>query len=108
MGFDGAGGTNLGTAYAEIKVDLNSLESQFNTAFDRAERSITDRLSGMGDRLQSAGASMTMAFSPITAFLGQGVAVFAEFDDILVEIKARTGATAEEMEAVRVKALQMG
>jgi TP901 family phage tail tape measure protein len=66
-------------------------------------------LKGLSSTLTSVGQKMTMG---ITApLVGMGVAMmktFADFENVMVEIEARTGATAEEMKKMNALAIEMG
>jgi TP901 family phage tail tape measure protein len=72
---------------------------------DKAQNS----LQKMGSSLTSIGQKMTMG---ITApIVGMGAAMFktfADFENIMVELEARTGSTAEEMKKMEQFALDMG
>lgn len=96
-------GFNLGNAYGRIIISDNVDE-----AVNRAQQSWSTGIQNIGRTMQNLGANLTLALAPVTAFVAQGVGAFASFDAILSEISARTGATAEEMEAVRLKAMEMG
>lgn len=96
-------GFNLGNAYGRIVISDNVDE-----AVNRAQASWTAGIQNIGRTMQNLGANLTLALAPVSAFVAQGVGAFASFDAILSEIEARTGATAEQMEAVRVRALEMG
>ncbi|MEQ8673304.1 MAG: phage tail tape measure protein [Aggregatilineales bacterium] len=96
-------GFNLGNAYGRIVISDNVDE-----AVNRAQQSWTTGIQNIGQTMQNLGANLTLALAPVTAFVAQGVGAFASFDAILSEISARTGATAEEMDAVRLKAMEMG
>jgi TP901 family phage tail tape measure protein len=69
----------------------------------------SNSLQKMGSSLTSIGSKMTMG---ITApLVGMGVAMFktfADFENIMVELEARTGSTAEEMKKMEQFALEMG
>lgn len=106
MGLDP--GVNLGTAYADIEVNFNKFTSNLESALDQADRTLTSRLESISSKLQGIGSELTKAFAPATGFAALGLKEFSDFDAILTEIEARTGATASQMETVKKTALEMG
>jgi len=109
------GPVNLGSAYGDLLIDTSKLESSLNQAFSKVERQAGSMLSRVGSSVQSAGdsvsglgVSITKMTAPIAAFGAASLKVFGSFDDAMAEIAARTGATAEEMDKVKAKALEMG
>lgn len=68
-----------------------------------------NKLQSIGSSMTNLGSKMTMG---ITApIVGMGVAMFktfSDFQDIMVELEARTGSTAEEMKKMEQFALEMG
>jgi len=108
MGFDPTGSVDLGSAYGSIHVDLSNVEREFNQRIGLLEGGLGAAFGRIGAGFQRVGSQMTLAFAPITAFVGQGILAFANFDDVLTEIEARTGATADQMARVRDVALEMG
>ncbi|RMH11462.1 MAG: phage tail tape measure protein [Gammaproteobacteria bacterium] len=108
MVFNSQSAVNLGSAFGSIVVDMRDTERDINAQVRNLENGISRSMQRIGDRLQSIGAQLTLSLSPVTLLATRGLAVYAEFDDILTEIEARTGATADEMERVRTTALQMG
>ena len=106
MGFDSGGSVDLGSAHGTIGIGFD--EQGIGAALDRIQTTVSSRLNAVGQNFQRIGGQMTVALAPITGFAAKGIMAYAEFDDILTEIEARTGSTAAEMESVRAKALQMG
>lgn len=109
------GAVNLGSAYGEILIDTSKLQGQLNAAFQEVERQAGSALGRLGDRIQNVGdriQNVGKAFAPVSlaagVAAGAGLKAFASFDDALIEIEARTGATAEQMDLVRQKALELG
>jgi TP901 family phage tail tape measure protein len=109
------GAVDLGSAYGSIEVDFSKIDSAMSAALNRLDTSVATRLQGIGSRIESVGANitnvgakLTVALAPITGFVASGLSAFVDFDSILVEIGARTGATADQMTAVENKALEMG
>lgn len=102
----GAGAVDLGSAYGVIGIGFD--EANINNALSRVESTISGRLQSLGSQFMNLGSQLTLAFAPLSVGMGASLASFVEFDDILTEISARTGATADQMEVVRQTALQMG
>jgi TP901 family phage tail tape measure protein len=113
MGMSGA--VNLGSAYGDFLVDTSGVEASLNKAFQTVERTaesafarVGSHIQKAGDKLASWGGTLTKLTAPITLMGAAGIKAFASFDEALTEIKARTGATADEMEKVKKVALEMG
>lgn len=102
------GGVNLGTAYAEVVIDFSKAEQMANQAFTNMERGLGSKINSIGQSMQLVGRNISLMTAPLTAFVTQGIFAFANFDEILTEIQARTGATAEEMETLKQFAIEMG
>lgn len=101
-------GVDLGSAYAEIVVDFSQVERDANAAFANIERGLSEKLNRIGKDIELVGRNMTLLLSPVSAFVAQGVFAFASFDEVMVEIQARTNATADDMARVKDVALDMG
>ncbi len=108
MAFGTGGSVNLGSAFGSITVSMDGARRQLNRQIGELERGVTSSFGRIGSQVQSLGVNMTKVLAPVTGFVIGGITSFAKFDDILTEIEARTGATAAEMEQVRLTALQMG
>lgn len=109
------GGVNVGPAYASVTLDpagflngLRLIRDQSRDTFDQVNRTFAEKISTIGSNMQTTGLQLTRAFAPITGFVTGGIFAFSRFDDTLVQIQARTGATADQMDVVRLTALQMG
>ncbi len=108
MSFDSGGSVDLGSAHGSIIVSMDDAQRKINGQVGQMERGILRSFGQIGDKVQKMGLGLTKVLSPITGFVVGGISSFAKFDDVLTEIEARTGATAEQMESVRQTALQMG
>ncbi len=111
----GAGSVDLGSAYGRIEIDWSQVQDQMNRTFGEVERraggffdSLGGKLQSWGDNISSVGQAWTKLMAPFAAIEAAGIKVYGTFEDVLAEIQARTGATAEEMAAVSAYALQMG
>jgi TP901 family phage tail tape measure protein len=103
-----AGAVALGSAYGDILVDMTGTENSLNRAFDSIGGRFERFFGNIGGRMQRLGQSMTVLTAPLLGFGLTGIRVAANFDDAMREIQARTGATADEMDALRERAIQMG
>lgn len=70
---------------------------------------------GVGKSIQNAGKgisdfglSLAQWTAPLAIVGGMGIKVFSDFETVMAEIEARTGATGEQMDKVKQKALDMG
>lgn len=102
------GAVNLGSAYGEILIDYSKVSGELNRTFTDLEQGLGGKLQRLGDQMQRWGTQFTLLTAPIAAFAVKGIKSFADFEEILAEIAARTGATAEEMELVKETAIKMG
>lgn len=67
------------------------------------------KLDQVGSKMQSVGKSMTMnVTAPIVGLGAAMFKTFADYEDVMAELQARTQATGDEMEAMGELALQMG
>jgi TP901 family phage tail tape measure protein len=104
-------GALLGNAHGYIHIDssnaiagINQTKAQFNNFIQQTGA----MMQGWGNQIANIGQNMSLWSLPITAAVGAGLNVAADFDTVLTEIQARTGLTAEAMEQVRQTALQLG
>lgn len=92
--------TKLGTAFFEVLPDTNSFSRQLKGKVDAAIASV-----GISPAAAAIGVGLGAA---IVGGLGVAVASAAKFEKGLSEVRAVAGATEDQMEAVRAKALQLG
>jgi TP901 family phage tail tape measure protein len=88
-----------GQVYVEIGADPSK--------FFGALRKINARISGLGRELSSIGARLGGAGVGLAAPFVASIAAGTRFQDTLLAIRASTGATAAELDAVRAAAMQM-
>lgn len=105
-----------------MPTNVASLEARFtaNTAnFDAGvagvkrgmeglERSLSGSLTRLGDKFTGLGQKLMPLSLGLGAVGAVGLKAFGDFDAALGEIQARTGATADQMDKVRQKAMEMG
>ena len=70
---------------------------------------IGPRIKSVGDSMKSVGRNMSLhVTAPITAGFGAAMKKSVDFDDTMRKVKATSGATGNEFNQLRTKALQMG
>lgn len=70
---------------------------------------IGPKIKSIGDSMKSVGRNMSMyVTAPITAGFGAAMKKSIDFDDTMRKVKATSGATGDEFNQLRTKALQMG
>lgn len=70
---------------------------------------IGPKIKSIGDSMKSVGRNMSMyVTAPITAGFGAAMKKSIDFDDTMRKVKAASGATGDEFNQLRTKALQMG
>lgn len=92
---------------AVIGADVSGLDSGLATAESKLT-SFGDKIKNVGASVMGAGAQITALTAPIGLAFGVGLNTASQFQDIMAEIGARTGATSSEMETLSDYALQMG
>ncbi len=104
MGFTQGGAVDLGTAYGRVVLDGSSVSGSIGTI----QAQISQYLGTAGQLVSGVGVALTAATAPLLLFGRQGVSTAGDFEAAMLEIEARTGATAEQMELMRQTAIQMG
>ncbi|MDU0430064.1 phage tail tape measure protein [Staphylococcus chromogenes] len=101
----------LNQATAEMKA-LERQQQTLNTTMGKIGNKFSElgpRLQEIGSKMQSVGRNMIMYVSaPIVAGFGAAVKKSIDFDDSMRKVKATSGATGNEFQQLRDKALEMG
>lgn len=107
---------NLGTAQGYLDLDISKFQMGLRNAlaesqgtFKKMEKDVGTTLKGVGDKMTSAGKTMTTYVT--TPILGAGAAAVktaADFDTGMSKVAALSGATGKELEQLRDKAKEMG
>lgn len=101
----------LNEATAEMKA-LERQQQVLNTTMGKIGNKFSElgpRLQEIGSKMQSVGRNMSMYVSaPIVAGFGAAVKKSIDFDDSMRKVKATSGATGNEFQQLRDKALEMG
>lgn len=98
--------TKVASLFAEI-----GLQDTLTSGLKKAEGSldkIASKGKSVGDAISKGLGAATKLTLPLTVGLGFGIKAASDFEGALVEVRARTGATAKEMDKVRGAALAMG
>lgn len=96
---------NLGTARGVIEIEYNGSGA---TQATRDLRGVGNTADDANRRMSKAGTGMMVAGAVIAGGLALAVNSAADFEKQLSNVAAVSGATEEEMEGVRAKALQLG
>lgn len=101
----------LSQATNEMK-ELERQQQVLNTTMGKIGNKFSElgpRLQEIGSKMQSVGRNMSMYVSaPIVAGFGAAVKKSIDFDDSMRNVKATSGATGNEFQQLRDKALEMG
>lgn len=106
---------NIGSAVGYLMLDTSGFKNGFNSAlqdlqiFESKTATTNDKLKGLGSAMNSVGSQLSKKVTlPI---LGMGVAatkMSSDFNQAMSGVKAISGATGGEFEALRKKALELG
>lgn len=101
----------LSQATNEMKA-LERQQQTLNTTMGKIGNKFSElgpRLQEIGSKMQSVGRSMSMyVTAPVVAGFGLAVKKSIDFDDSMRKVKATSGATGNEFQQLRDKALEMG
>ena len=106
---------NVGSAIAYLELNtakfeagIKNAQSSLNALSDTSA-GLSDKMSAMGKSFTSVGSSMTKSLTlPITAVGTAAVKVTSDFDTAMSKVKALSGATGDEFDSLRKKAIEMG
>jgi TP901 family phage tail tape measure protein len=102
---------SLGNAVGYVDMDTSRAITALTGLRGQMQSFFQGTVSGfqqMGATVSNFGSSLTLGMLPVAGAFRSGVSAAGNFQDALVEIQARTGATAEEMDKVRATALKLG
>ena len=101
----------LNQATQELK-DMQREQKALNTAMGKLGTNFNNfgpKLQEIGNSMKNVGRNMTMyVTAPVVAGFGVAAKKGIEFDDSMRKVKATSGATGEEFEALKKKAREMG
>lgn len=94
----------------ETEQALERLESQANESATAVQKiaAVGDKLQGVGDKISSAGTALLPATAAVTALGTAAVKTASDFDSAMSQVAAVSGATGDDLEALRDKAREMG
>lgn len=107
---------DVGSATGYLDLDISGFLANLRTAQSEADRESKNMATKVGNNITGIGKSMTSVGSTLTKsvtvpFLGIGTAglkVASDFDSAMSGVKAISGATGEEFDALRAKAIELG
>lgn len=94
----------------ETEQALERLESQANESATAVQKiaAVGEKLQGVGDKISSAGTALLPATAAVTALGTAAVKTASDFDSAMSQVAAVSGATGDDLEALRDKAREMG
>lgn len=106
---------NVGTAVGYLDLDTSGFKSGFNSAlqdlraFNDDSATASTKLQAVGTAMTSVGSSMTKyVTTPIVGLGAAFVGISAKFESAMSSVQAISGATGEEFEALKQKAIDLG
>ena len=107
---------DVGSAVGYLDLDisgfltsLKSAQSEADTASKNIATKIGNNISGAGKNLTSVGSTLTKSVTvPLLGIGTVGLKVATDFEKGMSEVKAISGATGEEFDALREKAIELG
>lgn len=107
---------DVGSATGYLDLDISGFLANLRTAQSEADRASKSMATKVGNNITGIGKSMTSVGSTLTKsvtvpLLGIGTAglkVASDFDSAMSGVKAISGATGEEFDALRAKAIELG
>lgn len=96
----------------EAETELYNFENQLKNAtgiiaWGKSVEDTGNKIKSAGDRVKQFGDTLTIATSGITAAMGAGVKNSVSFEKALDSLKAKSGATSEEIERLKDFALEL-
>lgn len=106
---------DVGSAIAYLDLDISGFQTGFQTAlseldtFSTKTSSFSSTMTNIGSSLSNAGSKLTLGVTtPLVAAATAAVKTSADFESSMSKVEAISGSTADEMQALRDKALEMG
>lgn len=107
---------DVGSAVGYLDLDISGFLAGLKSAQDEADKksknivtTIGNNISGVGKGLSSVGTTLTKNVTvPLTAVGVAGLKVATDFEKGMSEVKAISGATGKDFEALRDKAIDLG
>lgn len=107
---------DVGTAQGHLDLDISGFLAGLKTAQSEAQSTLKNveqqagsSLQGIGRTMSSVGDKMTLGITtPLAGLAAAGLKVATDFEYSMSQVQAISGATGEEFEALRDKAIQLG
>jgi len=108
--------TNVGSATGYLDLDisgflagLQSAQSAANTQTRNMATTVGNNISGVGNKLSSVGSTLTKTVTvPLAGIGAVGLKTAMDFEKGMSEVKAISGATGKEFDALKDKAIDLG
>ena len=106
---------DVGSAVGYLLLDASGFESGFDKAmksmktFQDESSTVGDKFAAMGSAMTSVGSSLTKSVTlPLVGIGTAAVKMTSDFDSSMAKVEAISGATGDELDALREKAKEMG
>lgn len=106
---------DVGSAVGYLLLDASGFESGFDKAmksmktFQEESSTVGDKFAAMGSAMTSVGSSLTKSVTlPLVGIGTAAVKMTSDFDSSMAKVEAISGATSDELDALREKAKEMG
>lgn len=107
---------DVGSAVGYLDLDINGFLKNLKAAQDEADKSTQNmaqkvgaNISGIGKNISSAGSTLTKTVTlPLVGIAGAGLKVATDFEKGMSEVRAISGATGKDFDALREKAIELG
>lgn len=107
---------DAGSATGYLDLDISGFLANLRTAQSEADRvsknmatEVGNNITGIGESMTSVGSTLTKTVTvPLLSIGTAGLKVASDFDSAMSGVKAISGATGEEFDALRAKAIELG
>ena len=107
---------DVGSATGYLDLDISGFLANLRTAQSEADRAsqnmvtkVGNNITGIGKSMTSVGSTLTKSVTvPLLGISTAGLKVASDFDSAMSGVKAISGATGEEFDALRAKAIELG
>lgn len=107
---------DVGTAQGHLDLDisgfltgLKTAQSEANKTLDNIETQAGRSLTGIGKKMSGVGDTMTLAVTtPLLGIGAAGLKVATDFEYAMSQVEAISGATGDEFDSLRDKAIELG
>lgn len=107
---------DVGSATGYLDLDISGFLANLRTAQSEADKvsknmatKVGNNITGIGKSMTSVGSTLTKSVTvPLLGISTAGLKVASDFDSAMSGVKAISGATGEEFDALRAKAIELG